>query len=324
MSKFAVVIPAYNAETYLPSTIRSCLNLIVPEGSSLEIIIVDDGSTDGTATVAGDFKTVVKPPVSMKVIRKANGGESSAIMVGAESTCAEFLIFLSADDLLEPELLTEAKGLLTKDNRIVAVYPDWWLMDEQGKVISETKTHEWSYEEQFGKVENIPGPGSVIRSEAWRSAGGRNQNFHFYSDLEQWFRLATKGRLRRLPKTLAAWRTHDTNQSKTTQISQIAAEIRSLVYEFAHWDKDPIHQFHLSARVSTHLRLALLALEPVQGKLLYPRVNLALAMWCFLKILFTRGQQWVPGRRINSTEILLVLIHPFGRSLMHLKQSLTR
>lgn len=322
MAKFAIIIPAYNAERYLYATLRSCVDLDVPDGCSLEIIVVDDGSSDSTASISVAFATEVKAPKKIKTLQKENGGESSAIMFGARSTDADYLVFLSSDDLIAPKLLTEAYSFFANDSEIVAVYPDWWLIDEWGQTISETKTHDWSYEEQYGRVENIPGPGTVIRSEAWTKVGGRNENFHFYSDLEQWFRLCTQGELRRLPKTLASWRTHASNQSKTTRTDQIAKEIKSLVYDFEYWQTTNLRQFEFSAKVSTHIRLALLSLDPSRPKSLKPRLNLGLSLWYYLRIFMLKGQQWVPSKRINLIEIVLLLVHPIGLHLTLLKKKI--
>lgn len=90
----SVVIPVYNAEKYL----RQCLDSIVNQNLScqLEVIAVDDGSTDGSADILKEYEK--KGMVT--VIRKENGGQSSARNAGLEAAHGKYLMFADADDYL--------------------------------------------------------------------------------------------------------------------------------------------------------------------------------------------------------------------------------
>ena len=90
----SIVIPAFNAEETLEATIRSVLAI---NSSAAEVIVVDDGSTDGTAALCASFG------VRVQYRHVENGGVSRARNIGAGMASGEWLLFLDSDDLLLPE-----------------------------------------------------------------------------------------------------------------------------------------------------------------------------------------------------------------------------
>ncbi len=110
----SVIIPAYNYEGYVGFAIKSAL---VQSYLNVEIIVVDDGSTDCTAEVVYSFGSRVR------YIRKSNGGLSSARNLGIRRAKGEFLLFLDADDELEPEAIEhmyDAFSNLSSDYALIA------------------------------------------------------------------------------------------------------------------------------------------------------------------------------------------------------------
>lgn len=93
-SSYTVVIPCYNAEPFLREALDSVLAQTVPP---LEVIVVDDGSTDASAAIAESYG----PPV--RVIRQENQGESVARNRGMDEAKGEWIAFLDADDVWKPE-----------------------------------------------------------------------------------------------------------------------------------------------------------------------------------------------------------------------------
>ena len=88
----SVIIPVYNVEKYLKKCISSVQNQTY---KNLEIILVDDGSKDNSATICDDF---AKRDNRVKVIHKVNGGVSFARNVGLDVACGEYVMFVDADD----------------------------------------------------------------------------------------------------------------------------------------------------------------------------------------------------------------------------------
>ena len=92
----SVIVPIYNAKNYL----RECLDSILSQSyNSLQIILVDDGSTDSSATICDEYKM---KDDRIEIIHKKNGGVSSARNFGMKYASGSFISFVDADDWLEP------------------------------------------------------------------------------------------------------------------------------------------------------------------------------------------------------------------------------
>ena len=96
MSSVSVVIPTFNRGLVLTDSVTAALRQTVPP---LEVIVVDDGSTDDTSAVCARF------PAPVRTIRKANGGVSSARNAGIGAARGEFIALLDADDVWPPQKL---------------------------------------------------------------------------------------------------------------------------------------------------------------------------------------------------------------------------
>jgi glycosyltransferase involved in cell wall biosynthesis len=112
----SVIIPAFNRAALLPQTLRSLLAQTVP---AAEILVVDDGSTDGTAEVAEAFG----PPV--RVIRQANAGPGAARNAGFLASTGKFIHFFDSDDLALPDKHEVQLAALEKSGADIAYGP--WI-----------------------------------------------------------------------------------------------------------------------------------------------------------------------------------------------------
>jgi glycosyltransferase involved in cell wall biosynthesis len=121
MPAVSVVIPCYNAARWLPATLASVQS---QRGVDFEVILVDDGSTDGSAEVAGR----VCPEA--RIIRTENRGASAARNLGTAQVRGEFVQYLDADDLLAPDKLRTQLATLEHSGADVA-YGDWQKLAEQ-------------------------------------------------------------------------------------------------------------------------------------------------------------------------------------------------
>ena len=97
----SVVVPSYNASKYLDFNLQSFLRPSVPE--KLEVIVVDDGSTDDTARIADAYHE--KYPETIKVIHKENGGHGSGINAGLRAATGKYFKVVDADDWVDHEAL---------------------------------------------------------------------------------------------------------------------------------------------------------------------------------------------------------------------------
>lgn len=97
--RISVIIPVYNASNY----IKACLNSVISQTyDNLDIILVDDGSNDGSAQICDSYLEFDK---RIQVIHKENGGLSSARNAGLKAASGDYIFFLDADDLIAPHCL---------------------------------------------------------------------------------------------------------------------------------------------------------------------------------------------------------------------------
>jgi glycosyltransferase involved in cell wall biosynthesis len=111
---YSVVIPAYNAERTLSESVESVVRQALPP---LEIIVVDDGSSDSTAAVAQGFGGV-------RVITQANAGPGSALNAGIAAAGGDVLAFLDADDVWMPDAMEGQVEVLLNNETADAVVDD--------------------------------------------------------------------------------------------------------------------------------------------------------------------------------------------------------
>ena len=93
---FSVVIPVYNVKDYLPKCIDSVL---AQDFEDYEVILIDDGSTDGESGAICD-RYAAAHPERIRAIHKPNGGVGEARNVGIEAAQGEYLIFIDSDDYI--------------------------------------------------------------------------------------------------------------------------------------------------------------------------------------------------------------------------------
>lgn len=122
----SIMMPAYNAERTIGPAIDSVLAQTMPDW---ELIVVDDGSTDGTAAQAAER---TGRDARIRLVRQANGGESAARNTALQQMQGELMAFLDADDLYLPEHLALTVDYLLAHPERDGVYTDGYHCDEQG------------------------------------------------------------------------------------------------------------------------------------------------------------------------------------------------
>jgi glycosyltransferase involved in cell wall biosynthesis len=118
------MMPAYNSENYIAQAIES---LLAQSYGNWHLVIVDDGSTDNTASVAAEFQDP-----RILIIRQANSGEASARNTALGHTRGDFIAFLDADDLYLPDHLKNSLTYLEAHPDCDGVYTDGNYIDENG------------------------------------------------------------------------------------------------------------------------------------------------------------------------------------------------
>lgn len=128
--KASFVIPVYNGQAFLAETLQSCIDQTVDK---IEIIVVDDGSTDGTKIILDHFE---KLDPRVKVIRLDNNqGRSNARNIGVKAAKSDLIFTLDADDVCLPDRVEKTLKFLKKNPGIDIVYSDCNNIDVWGDLI---------------------------------------------------------------------------------------------------------------------------------------------------------------------------------------------
>jgi glycosyltransferase involved in cell wall biosynthesis len=233
---FTIITAVYNCEKYITETIESIFKFTM--GIEFEYIVVNDGSNDGT------LQLIEKYEGRIKIINQSNMGEANAINSALKIARGNYCLIVSADDpLCSQELFTLAKKILDSDKGVVAVYPDWLMINDFGLLISKVITDDYSERLLIGQFKCIPGPGAIFRTEIALSVGGRSNKYRFVSDYEFWLKLSQHGRFVRIPKHIAQWRNHQDSTSIKSKGYLMAKERISLMENFT-------KEYKLSAEIT--------------------------------------------------------------------------
>ena len=182
--KYTVVIPAHNAAKFLASALESVRSQrLLPE----VVIVVDDGSNDGTAGIAASYGAIVISNVTAR-------GPSAARNAGVAASSTELVAFLDADDEWTPEHAEQTVGALVRPGVVFSAAPATQIGAESGKVpVAEIGLDPLDLREMLMFENPIIQSGVVIRRDAFDSVGGYDESMRFAEDYDLWNRVAEVG-----------------------------------------------------------------------------------------------------------------------------------
>jgi len=220
--RVSVVIPTFNRPHFLAPTLASLLRQTFP---GVEVIVVDDGSEDGAQVRA---VTEAFQPMA-RYERVERRGEPGAANRGVQVALGEYIAFLSDDDAFAPELLEESLRLLDANPDAIGCYPDWDIINSSGYFVEAHRLPEFDRRLMLHAHWCLPGPGAVIRRSVVRAIGGKDGSFRQVADFDLWLRATRLGRMIHLPRKLAFWRLHPSNETSSDQGAARAAERVTLI-----------------------------------------------------------------------------------------------
>lgn len=216
----SIITPAYNREDLIKETIESVLNQKYP---NLEYIVIDDGSKDNTLNIIKKYKDKVT------IIAQKNIGETKTVNKGFSLAHGEIIAVINSDDPLLPGAIQKIVTYMEAHPEVLAVYPDWVMIDGNNRTIQEVHPADYNYLMMLREHYCIPGPGTFFRKEAIKLTGGRSLEFRYVADFVFWLKLGMYGPLYHLPKTLATFRVHASSQGIYARGEEMAAEHKKLV-----------------------------------------------------------------------------------------------
>ncbi len=189
----SVVIPVYNGSNYVAEAIDSVLAQTYP---NVEIIVVNDGSTDGGETE----KIVLSYGDKVRYFHKENGGVSTAVNFGIRQMCGEYFSWLSHDDLFTPEKIAHQMAVASPDKLVLC---GRHLVDANRNILPDARdtlrfreNGELNWQEAFVELMRQGGYNGcalLIPKAAFDRCGGFDTQQKYCQDLMMWMRLFLSG-----------------------------------------------------------------------------------------------------------------------------------
>lgn len=189
MKLLSVAIPCYNSEAYMSHAIETLLS----GGDDMEIIIVDDGSSDNTLSIAREYEE--KYPSIIKAVHQENGGHGEAVNTGLKNATGLYFKVVDSDDWVDEDALQKVLNLLrqmveesTKLDMLIANYVYEKTSLNKRKVIDykgalpEDKLITWSDTKHFKNSQNILMHSVIYRTKMLKDCGLTLPKHTFYVD----------------------------------------------------------------------------------------------------------------------------------------------
>lgn len=180
--KVSVIITTFNRRSYLKEAVES---VVSQDFTDREIIVIDDGSTDGTAEIAATL------PV--RYIGKENGGISSARNAGLHAASGEYIAFLDVDDLWKKRKLSTQMEVMTSSGALLSYTDEVWIRD--GKWLNQKLRHRkysgWIFE-QCLRLCIISPSSAVIHRSVFEDVGPFDENLPVCEDYDMWLRITAR------------------------------------------------------------------------------------------------------------------------------------
>ena len=198
MPEVSVVIPAYNMATY---TVEAVESVLAQTYRDYELLVIDDGSKDGTGEALKIFKDKIK------YIYKENGGVCSARNLGIKLAAGKYIAFLDCDDNWLPRKLEESlKGFSGSD--IGLVYTDGFIIDKDGKITENVRKPSLSEHpvDDLLIMNIVFNPSVVVKKSCFDIVGHFDEKMFYAADWDMWLRISEKYGIIHIKQPLSRYR----------------------------------------------------------------------------------------------------------------------
>jgi len=203
-SLVTVYITNFNYDQYIKEAYDS---LIHQTFKDIEIIIIDDGSTDNSKEI---IQEIQKQNKDVKVIFQQNKGLNKTNNVAISASNGKYIMRLDADDILVENAIEKMVTILENDDSIGLVFPDYYLMDTNGHKYSAHQRHNFSTEVSlYDKPAH--GACTMIRMENLKQVGGYDEDFDCQDGYELWTKFIYQFKIVNINEPLFYYRKHSSN-----------------------------------------------------------------------------------------------------------------
>lgn len=227
----SVLIPIFNGERYLQESLESIKSQTFID---FEILLIDDGSTDGSMSILKKFAQHEK---RVRVISKTNSGLTDTLNHGLLECRGNWIARMDQDDIASPKRLELQVNKFESDDALVLVGSDFATFDEQTqktKLYRVPPTHEQLVERLERLRGFFPHSSALIHAETIRRIGGYDPLALFNEDWDLWLRLSASGKIGSVTECLVTIRKHPQQMTANSGsiVPQGEAYISSTVHLF--------------------------------------------------------------------------------------------
>jgi glycosyltransferase involved in cell wall biosynthesis len=208
MPLVSVIVPTYQNGQYLCQAIESILR---QTWKDLEIIVVDDGSTDNTSEVLKTYEGKIK------ILTQPNSGTAAARNAGIKVSQGKFIAFLDADDIWLEGKLEQQMPIFDKKPQVGLVFSDMYNFDgesKKGRAFQLVKPKSGWVESDLFQSDFVPMPTVIIRHECLDTIGLFDETLHYCEDYDLWLRICRSWELDFINEPLALYRLSQGQKSK--------------------------------------------------------------------------------------------------------------
>lgn len=220
MPRVSVLLTCYNHLRYLPACIEGVRSQTFQD---FEVILLDDGSTDGTREwLVSEFGEPDSPKFeSWKLVfNEKNLGTYGTLNVGLARSTGDFIAVLNDDDLWAPTKLERQLALLDQHSKVGLVHTDGWFIDGEGQKMEGSPLGFEFPRTETGDIllalmgaNKIIASAALVRRECFDKLGGFNEAYFGSGDWEMWYRIAEAYEIGYVAEPLTFYRVHGANAS---------------------------------------------------------------------------------------------------------------
>lgn len=230
--KVSVVLPTYNDVCFLPTAINS---ILAQTWVDYELIVVNDGSTDDTASLLEKYEADPR----VKVIHKQNERLPRALNTGFEAASGDYLTWTSSDNVLLPQMLERLAATLDARPDVGLVYADWQVIDDAGQVVGMVQTLD--YDQCLLRRVNYVNACFMYRRECQEAVGLYDPEYILMEDWEYWWRISQHFPLMRVPEVLYQYRQHASSLTNVHVKNRVVPSYQRLLAAFR---RDPLRWYY--------------------------------------------------------------------------------